>query len=75
MTTSEADEIVLSQLLAQASGVRMRAKNPLVGTRAGLLEQELAKRLAKIATTVEAHRDTTAQELEPVGAQNAGGAQ
>ncbi len=53
MTTQEADKIVLEQLLAQAAGVRMRAANPLVGTRAGVLEQELSERLAKVNEALE----------------------
>lgn len=47
MTTTEADRIVLDQLCAQAAGIRMRAKDALVGTRAGLIEQELTLRLAE----------------------------
>ncbi|NBW12071.1 MAG: hypothetical protein EBR82_28975 [Caulobacteraceae bacterium] len=48
MTTAEADIIVLEALRAQASGLRRNAKNPLVGARAGLVEEEMNARLAKL---------------------------
>lgn len=51
MTTAEADLIVLDHLLNQAAGIRMRAKTPLIGVRAGLLEEELTQRLRKLKET------------------------
>jgi len=66
MTTTQADEIVLTHLLAQASGVRMRARDALVGVRAGLLEEELSKRLLKTQELLRSQNRTDDGEELPL---------
>lgn len=48
MTSLDADILVLEALRAQASGIRRNAKSPIVGARAGVVEDELTQRLAKL---------------------------
>ena len=79
MTDQATPSLKVVRALQTSSAVQATSKDPRTKIEAATWQLFFSLPLSTLFgardSALEAHRDTTAQELEPVGAQNAGGAQ